>query len=278
MITFDKFIEKYTGQSVANPEVDTYKGQCVSLVQMYLYECFGEKFKARGNANTYAGNLIKSGLATKVTAKNIKKGDIISFPAGYEGADPTYGHVSIYYDKSHQFQQNVGGKMTASLDYPAMPISSKCTIARMKKEPEVDKEETPKYKFKKGQEVEIVSAGNTQADGKGEPNYGIGYERQVMNIYEGAKFPYEIGDGKVVTGYYQENDLKAISATALKEGDTVKIIAAGNTQIDGKGSVNYGIGYVRQIRKIYKNATFPYEVGTAKAVTGYYKANALKKL
>ena len=284
-ISFDKFIEKYTGKSVANPQVGTFKGECVSLVQMYLYECFGEKFKARGNGNTYAGNLIKEGLATKVAVKNIKKGDIISYPAGHSGCDPNYGHVAIYYDKDHVFQQNVNvsgdgvTNNTASLNHGfTAKLDSSCTIARMKKAPVVDKEEKPatKYKFKKGQKVEIVSAGNTQANGKGVANYGIGFERQIMDIYEGEKFPYEVGDGKDVTGYYQESDLKAISSTDLKVGDTVEIIKAGNTQANGKGRVNGGIGYIRQIRKIYKG-DYPYEVGTAKAVTGYYKADALKK-
>ena len=138
MITFDEFIKKYDGKTVANPN-GSYPGQCVSLCQMYLKDCFGQPFKARGNGNAYAGNLISSGLATKVSVANIKKGDIISYPAGHDGCDPQYGHVAIYYDKNHIFQQNVNvagdgvDTMTASLNHGFKPkLDSSCTIARMK--------------------------------------------------------------------------------------------------------------------------------------------------
>ena len=130
-ISFEEFVDKYTGKSVANPRVGTYKGQCVSLCQMYLYECAGVPYAARGNGKDYASNLIKKGLATK--ASSPKKGDIISFPADYYQTDPQYGHVAIYYDSAHLFQQNVGGDMTASLNHGYMPpITSHCTIARPK--------------------------------------------------------------------------------------------------------------------------------------------------
>lgn len=131
MITFETFVRTSTGKKIANPNVNTYAGQCVSLCQAYLYECAGIKYAARGNAKDYAANLVKLGLATKVSKP--KKGDIISFPTGYYGADKNYGHVAIYYDEYHLFQQNVNGDMTASLDHGYHPpISGSCTIARPK--------------------------------------------------------------------------------------------------------------------------------------------------
>lgn len=131
MITFETFMRTSTGKTIANPNVNTYPGQCVSLVQAYLYECAGIKYAARGNAKDYAANLVKLGLATKVSKP--KKGDIISFPPGYYGADKNYGHVAIYYDEYHFFQQNVSGDMTASLDHGYHPpISGSCTIVRPK--------------------------------------------------------------------------------------------------------------------------------------------------
>ena len=66
--------------------------------------------------------------------------------------------------------------------------------------------------------------------------------------------------------------------TSLKVGDKVEIIKSGNASKDGKGATSYGIGYVRYINKIYKDAKYPYKVGSKSGVTtGYYKKSALKK-
>ena len=43
-------------KSVANPGVGTYKGQCVSLIQQYLYRVFGVSYKPRGNAKDWERN------------------------------------------------------------------------------------------------------------------------------------------------------------------------------------------------------------------------------
>ena len=42
--------------SVANPQKGTFKGQCVSLIQQYLYQVFGKPFKAYGNAKDWINN------------------------------------------------------------------------------------------------------------------------------------------------------------------------------------------------------------------------------
>lgn len=68
-------------------------------------------------------------------------------------------------------------------------------------------------------------------------------------------------------------------ADKLCKGDKVKIIGKGNSRKDGKGKTSGGIGYTRYILKIYPNYAYPYQVGNAKGtITGYYKANALKKV
>ena len=49
-----------TQGSVANPEPDYgFKGQCVSLIQQYLYNVCGIGFKARGHAKDWATNIIE---------------------------------------------------------------------------------------------------------------------------------------------------------------------------------------------------------------------------
>lgn len=64
----------------------------------------------------------------------------------------------------------------------------------------------------------------------------------------------------------------------LKVGDTVKIINSGNAMANGKGWTSYGYGWTRKILKIYDGYAYPYQVGNDKGTTGFYKADALKKL
>ena len=65
----------------------------------------------------------------------------------------------------------------------------------------------------------------------------------------------------------------------LNKGDKIEITGKGNSRKDGKGKVSGGIGYKRYILKIFPSAAYPYQVGNKKGtITGYYKADALKKV
>ena len=64
----------------------------------------------------------------------------------------------------------------------------------------------------------------------------------------------------------------------LKVGDSVKIIAPGNSQSNGKGKAAGGVGWIRKIKRIYKDKAYPYQVGDNSGTTGFYKGNALKKV
>ena len=70
-----------------------------------------------------------------------------------------------------------------------------------------------------------------------------------------------------------------------RRGTWVKIIRFGNVNSLGTGSKAYGIGWKRQILRVYKNRKYPYQVGLIgkgiggrDATTGFYQANALRKL
>jgi len=67
-------------------------------------------------------------------------------------------------------------------------------------------------------------------------------------------------------------------STALKEGDTVKIVKTGNGSSYGNSNTAYGLGWTRQILKIYEGRAYPYRVGNSTGTTGFYKADALQKL
>ncbi len=66
-------------------------------------------------------------------------------------------------------------------------------------------------------------------------------------------------------------------APALKVGDKVKIIGTGNGSSYGTSNTAYGIGWKRQILKIWNGRAYPYQVGNNTGTTGFYKAEALEK-
>jgi hypothetical protein len=257
MITFDEFIKKYDGKTVANPN-GSYPGQCVSLCQMYLKDCFGQPFKARGNGNAYAGNLISSGLATKVSVKSVKKGDIISYPAGHDGCDPQYGHVAIYYDKNHVFQQNVNvagdgvDTMTASLNHGFKPkLDSSCTIARMKggvKEKSATEiaEEVIDGKWGNGEtrKKKLESAGYDYETVQAKVNELLGTKKSIKEIAQ------EVIDGKWGNGTDRKNRLTKAGYDYSKVQAQVNSMLNTNLDKIAKEVIQgkWGIGATRKAR------------------------------
>lgn len=65
----------------------------------------------------------------------------------------------------------------------------------------------------------------------------------------------------------------------FKVGDKVRIIARGNSRKDGKGKSCGGVGWTRYILSVNPGSPFTYQVGSkARITTGFYKAEALKKV
>jgi len=64
---------------------------------------------------------------------------------------------------------------------------------------------------------------------------------------------------------------------SLKVGDTVKIVGTGNGSSNGNGATAYGIGWTRQILKIWSGRKYPYQVGNNSGTTGFYQESALQK-
>lgn len=64
----------------------------------------------------------------------------------------------------------------------------------------------------------------------------------------------------------------------LKVGDRVKIVATGNGSSMGTANTAYGIGWERQILKIWEGRLYPYQVGNNTGTTGFYKVDALQKI
>lgn len=87
MTLFDFGATMMASGRVGNPQVGTYVGQCVSLIQQYLYLCFGVDYAPRGNAKDFVPP--KFHLVTDGT---LKKGDIVRYGSNYGGG---YGHIGM---------------------------------------------------------------------------------------------------------------------------------------------------------------------------------------
>ena len=66
--------------------------------------------------------------------------------------------------------------------------------------------------------------------------------------------------------------------TGLQVGDRVKITGTGNGSSYGDSNTAYGIGWERQILKIWSGRPFPYQIGNSTGTTGFYKESSLQKL
>lgn len=104
MKSLEKFIEETKGTQVDFPEGNlptNLKGQCVTLVQNYIYSCLGQPYTARGNAKDWVKSYVNEGLGETVSDQ--KTGDIIVFQKEAKG----YGHIAIWVDGRIYDQNNL---------------------------------------------------------------------------------------------------------------------------------------------------------------------------
>lgn len=96
-----------------NPSGDSYRGQCVSLVQQYLNQVFDIPYAARGNAKDFAAPTF-----TKYPG-NVGRlpGDIIRYGSNYGGG---YGHIGIIDDNGQFLDQN--GTVAMRVGIRAVPF------------------------------------------------------------------------------------------------------------------------------------------------------------
>lgn len=114
---------------------------------------------------------------------------------------------------------------------------------------------------------------------------------KITNItrkVEGAAHPYnttgDLGwmDESSITKYNEPAPTPTPAptpapSTGLSVGDKVEIIGTGNGSSYGTSNTAYGIGWTRQVLKIWDGRPFPYQVGNNSGTTGFYKAEALRK-
>lgn len=112
-----KSLESFTAWAsamhvVSNPVVNTYPGQCVSLVQQYLYQVFDIPYAPRGNAKDFIPPTFN-----RVTG-GYRAGDIIRYGANYGGG---YGHIGLIDENGQWIDQN--GVVRLAVGRRSTPLS-----------------------------------------------------------------------------------------------------------------------------------------------------------
>jgi len=64
--------------------------------------------------------------------------------------------------------------------------------------------------LKIGDKVKIIGTGNGSSYGTANTAYGIGWTRQILNIWDGRPYPYQVGNNTGTTGFYKAEALQKI--------------------------------------------------------------------
>ncbi len=117
------------------------------------------------------------------------------------------------------------------------------------------------------------SRGNIQSIYVSMSSYG-GTRWYYRTLY--ADRNYEYNNMKLLGFIYNPNIWE--KADTMDIGDNVEILAPGKASSYGAMPNAYGIGWHRKILAVYLDRPYPYQVGNEKGTTGFYKAEALKKV
>ena len=104
MKTLEKFLSDYLGQSKGYPDDNSYKGECLSIVKIYIKECFGINPPASGSGSAYGYWSNFPNPLGEVFEKVLNTDDLIP-QKGWIGimkpleSNP-YGHIFIVADGS----------------------------------------------------------------------------------------------------------------------------------------------------------------------------------
>ena len=254
-----------------------------------------EKYHLNCNAENFIERAIASGLSVYKTPQ---VGDIIC----WEGTGSLAGHVGIVIDvvnsncikvaqsgwgSSNPFyittNYNNNGRWGLSSNYPFRGFI-RILPTPPAPQPTPTPAPTPSDKFNIGDKV-VINGALYVSSNAASPAGSI--SNKVTNITRknpGSAHPYNTtGD----LGWMNESDIRMYTEPTpaptpvdktLHVGDKVKIIGTGNGASDGSSNTAYGIGWTREILKIYSGRKFPYQVGNSTGTTGFYPESSLEKL
>lgn len=152
-------------------------------------------------------------------------------------------------------------------------------------EPTPTPQPTPSDKFNIGDKVVVDGPLYVSSTASSPAGHVSNKVTNITRKNPGSAHPYNTtGD----LGWMDESSIKKYEeptptptpapSTELNVGDAVEIIGTGNGSAYGGSNTAYGIGWKRQILKIWNGKPYPYQVGNNTATTGFYKAEALRKL
>lgn len=123
------------GRNIGNPGVNTYRGECVSLVQQYLYQVFDVPYVARGHAKDF----VPPKFTSVGTGVALKPGDIVRYGSRFGNG---YGHIELIDDDRLALGQNRDNQGTVTrksvlsgysqVFRPAVPFTIKNYVAPTK--------------------------------------------------------------------------------------------------------------------------------------------------
>lgn len=258
-----------------------------------------EKYHLNCNAENFIERAIASGLSVYKTPQ---VGDIIC----WEGAGSLAGHVGIVIEvvnnncikvaqsgwgSSNPFyittNYNNNGRWGLSSNYPFRGF---IRILPTPPAPQPTPKPTPgpSDKFNIGDRVVINGPLYASSNASSPAGSVSNKTTNITRKNPGSAHPYNTtGD----LGWMDENSIRKAEEpkpqpapqptpqpTGLQVGDRVKITGTGNGSSYGDSNTAYGIGWERQILKIWSGRPFPYQVGNSTGTTGFYKESSLQKL
>ena len=142
---------------------------------------------------------------------------------------------------------------------------------------------TPSDKFNIGDKVVINGALYVSSTASSPAGSVSNKVTNITRKAPGTAHPYnttgDLGwmDESSISAYNEPTPAPAPEPTPLSVGDTVEIVGTGNGSSYGTSNTAYGIGWTRQILKIWDGRSYPYQVGNSTGTTGFYRAEALKR-
>ena len=254
-----------------------------------------EKYHLNCNAENFIERAIASGLSVYKTPQ---VGDIIC----WEGAGSLAGHVGIVIEvinnncikvaqsgwgSSNPFyittNYNNNGRWGLSSNYPFRGF---IRILPTPPAPQPTPKPTPgpSDKFNIGDRVVVNGPLYTSSNAASPAGSVSNKTTNITRKNPGSAHPYNTtGD----LGWMDESSIRKAEEPkpqptpqpiGLQVGDRVKITGTGNGSSYGDSNTAYGIGWERQILKIWSGRPFPYQVGNSTGTTGFYKESSLQKL
>lgn len=142
---------------------------------------------------------------------------------------------------------------------------------------------TPSDKFNIGDKVVINGALYVSSTASSPAGSVSNKVTNITRKAPGTAHPYnttgDLGwmDESSISAYSEPTPTPTPEPRPLSVGDTVEIIGTGNGSSYGTSNTAYGIGWTRQILKIWDGRSYPYQVGNSTGTTGFYRAEALKR-